>query len=138
MSEKLGNEPAPAPESPDTPMNRQQMLDTYAAELDQKFRERYPLGQFVLQRQEQWRSRAIHYSMHWNPKRPTSHTRPYGISTRCVEGKIEQENHQNSSFGRCTYYKDLHKMEQAAKRLGFPDVLLDAFIERFNKEGFVP
>jgi len=114
-----------------------QLLTEHRAELDAEYLVKWPQGQFVCQR--------FHgFGLYWNPRRNTSHSRYRGIGTATSkryseEPGVYQENYQNCSFGKCTYYASLEKLVEGARRFGAPEPLIAAFVERYNNrtsEGF--
>jgi hypothetical protein len=122
---------------------QKQLLEEHRRELDLKFHERYPNGQFVLQIKPEGTKRPItktHYTiygMYWNPKRRTSGgSSARGLSVYYYEkdGKvtIEVGEYQNSSFGKCYYYDNFNDFIRSARYKGFPKRVVSTFILKFS------
>lgn len=115
-----------------------ELLTEHRAELDAEYLERWPQGQFVVQRYNS------HLGLYWNPRRNTSHTRYKGIGIENRQRYGAEEgafpvNHQNCCFGKCTYYATFDKLVAGAIRLGIPEEMIAAFTERYQNrasEGF--
>lgn len=130
---------------------QKELLEVHRIGLDEKFKKQYPLGRFCLQRRQidkpftktiqPWKQCS--YQLHWAPRRNTSNTKYRGISIADT-GKygvagLTHYNHQNCSFGNCKNYDTLDKLLNACQKLEVPQILIDAFIERYNNranEGF--
>ncbi len=130
---------------------QKELLEEHRIGLDNEFKQKYPSGRFCLQRRMVGKSfssniipdQPCSYSLHWAPKRNTSHTKYRGISVadRGMYGAIgiTHEKYQTSSFGNCKNYDTLDKLLNACQKLDVPQILIDAFIDRYNNramEGF--
>lgn len=96
------------------------------------FETKYPEGKFTLQR---YHGHAIY----WNYRNATTNLRFRGIGAELTNykqspdyNKIKIVNHQNNSFGNCTYYNSLEKMRKGAVKLGFPNELVNTFVENYT------
>jgi hypothetical protein len=125
---------------------QKQLLTEHRKQLDERYHEKYPQGQFVLQYRGYYGDMGstgndAHYNIHWNPTRSTSHCRYKGISVehRTYSGEVVHSDYQNCSFGKCNSYDTLDKLLAACAKRNIPTELVDAFVERYNnreKEGF--
>lgn len=111
-------------------------------EIDQQFRDQYPEGLFLIQRYTE-RSYSSGrdvkatqcYGLHWSSCRRGSYSRTarylstiYNTDT----DTIKQANTRSSNRGKTTQYASLDRMIAAAGRFELPQVLVDAFVERYN------
>lgn len=124
---------------------QKELLKNHRASLDAKFHEKYPNGQFVVQKLIQTHNLngdlgKVTYGLYWNPRRSTSHTRPFGVAVRSrdyysKEDGIYYLQYQPSSGG-CKYYTSLDQLVESAKKSGFAPEFIAAFVERYNQDHF--
>ncbi len=107
----------------------QQLKAENAVEMDREFVEKYPAGKFTLQR---------HYGngIHWEVRRKTAARSFEGITVyqRHDSNEIKYESSRNNAFGKNASYDNLEACLSAARRLGFPQRLINAFLERYNRD----
>jgi hypothetical protein len=112
------------------PRTQKELLTEQRAELDQAWREKYPMGQFVIQRWSPCGKRE-RQNLYWNSRRNTSATKYRGVGIES-EGPYGEPgpiraDYQNNSFGRCTYYQTLERLRDAALKFGFSQAQVDLF-----------
>src|ERR1035437_4340493 len=94
-------------------------------EMDNEFIEKYPEGQFVIQRFHNMQG------VYWNWCRNTSGVKKHGIGVQGRENSIEVCNYQPCSFGKVTHYTSLDKLVEAANRLNIKPELLELFVNEY-------
>src|SRR5271170_1961751 len=113
---------------------QRELLEEHRKKLDERYLQKYPGGKFVVQfvRND--------VSLHWVPKRNTSHTSKRGISAfyalQAVHagptqglaiGQIAHRNFQGCSFGKCNNYDSFEKLLAACERQDVPVELVKEF-----------
>lgn len=122
---------------------QKELLEKHRAELDAKFRAKYPKGKFCLEQTEAWLSYRATFGLYWEPRRPTSHSRYKGIAVKIsLPDNVQHSNFANMAvcgpFKR-NDYDTLEKLLTRCKKVGVPKQLVDAFVKRYNarqSEGF--
>lgn len=133
------------------PQTQASLLATHRESLNDRWRKKYPSGQFSLQFRGEGndcgascepvrRTGIRHPFMHWQPRRPTSRAIPYGVSVELKNGStIANHEYKHSSFGKCYNFDSLEKLISACRKQNVPRILTDAFVSRYSNrasEGF--
>lgn len=115
---------------------RAQLLAAHRLKLDRLWHKRYPQGKFSLQ------TFVGGVGLYWEPRRATSHSRPYGIgveltlSSETVKSVDYLGTRMGNAKGRTKGYSTLSDLKRAALRVGVPADVVEWFEKLYDERSW--
>ena len=108
-----------------------ELLAQHRAGMDQQFLERYPNGRYSIHIWDG--ANRIFRELTHVTTRPTTNRRPRGVTVNQTNDRVIRiEQFQNNSFGSNSHYDNLEACIASARRRGFSEELINAFVDQLK------